>query len=114
MTVSLNQKIISSKLHFMRIDLKRMSAILLTLFCVIFAMELVPNPQLVHQSSSQQTDCNDLCDAGTCHLGHCSDMNFATVSSNQIVPVLVTFYKINSLHVYSYYTDQPIRPPQLS
>lgn len=111
---SLKERFFHSTLMIVKSLARYITILLLMVFCVTFVVELDISSCQECQTSTSQSDHEDCCDMGQCHFGHCSHMNFVSDSSDHMVPVLVTFYKIDSLHFWSYYTDQPTRPPQFS
>lgn len=95
---------------------------LLWMIASTFAVEVVQiqnHSSVLRQSTSTETSttdsgCDDACQVGQCHFGHCSHINFAQTTMNLIVPVLVAFDKTNSGNFQLSYSEQPTRPPRLS
>ncbi len=64
--------------------------------------------------SVPQNPCDDACQVGQCHFGHCSFVNFPQISVGAIVPVFVGFNRSDSFDFQPSYSEQPTRPPRLS
>ena len=58
--------------------------------------------------------CEDLCNLGQCHFGHCSHMNVVGMAIGLVVPILVAFHHSDSFAFFLNVSEQPTRPPRLS
>jgi hypothetical protein len=96
------------------------SIVLLGIFSFTFLAELSHShiKQKTHRSSpiesTNDNSCDDVCQLGQCHFGHCSHMSLSSVAVGLITSILVGFDKSDLFNFPLSNSDQPTRPPRLS
>lgn len=110
----------------MKLNLRRTAIVLLGVISLSLVFELVSthyNPiqceKVSHNTQPQDTSddhnsCDDVCQSGLCHFGHCSHMTISNVQISLIIPIMISFYKTESFHFPLSKADEPARPPRLS
>lgn len=110
----------------MKFRLQQISIVLLTVFTLSLVSELTSShfnpakPSQISTNTAPQNNadshnsCDDVCQSGLCHFGHCSHVTFSVISLDLMTRVLVSFHRNESFHLPLSCTDQPARPPRLS
>jgi hypothetical protein len=64
--------------------------------------------------ATHSNGCEDLCNLGQCHFGHCSHMNIVNVATGLNTPIVIAFHQHDSSTSAVTFSEQPTRPPRLS
>lgn len=66
------------------------------------------------ESSEPHSGCDDACQVGQCHFGHCSHMNFTQTAIDTNQSIAETFYASELIVIQTSFDDGLTRPPRLS